>query len=214
VSIRFGPFLLNADTRQLSRRGSAVPLSPKAFTLLGALIAARPRVVTKEALQGALWPRTFVCEANLSNLVAELRRALGDARRTPRYIRTVHGIGYAFCGREESDGEATTPSWLEWNGRRFHLAVGRHIVGRDAAATIRLDHRTVSRRHARLVVSARGTVIEDAGSKNGTFLGTERVGTTARPLTDGDLLRVGSVVVSFHAPSGTRSTITAARDSA
>ena len=49
-----------------------------------------------------LWPETFVAEANLSNLVAEIREALGDRARAPLFVRTAHGFGYAFCG------EATT----------------------------------------------------------------------------------------------------------
>ena len=49
-------------------------------------------------LQQRLWPDTFVTEANLSNIVAEIRDALDDSPREPIYIRTVHKFGYAFCG--------------------------------------------------------------------------------------------------------------------
>ena len=66
------------------------------------LAGARPKALSKKALQERLWPSTFVAEANLSNLVAEIRQALGDNARAPRFIRTVHRFGYAFCG------EATT----------------------------------------------------------------------------------------------------------
>ena len=72
--------------------------SPKAFELLGTLVMDRPKVLSKEVLQQRLWPETFVAEANLSNLVAEIREALGDRARTPLFIRTAHGFGYAFCG--------------------------------------------------------------------------------------------------------------------
>ena len=92
MQIRFGPFTLDLDTRQLIRTGSAaevlgrgqeIHLSPKAFDLLAALAAERPNAVSKEKIQERLWPQTFVAEANLSNLVAEVRDGLGDSARAP-----------------------------------------------------------------------------------------------------------------------------------
>ena len=102
MRIRFGPFTLDLDTRQLTRGKREIHLSPKAFELLMALALDRPKVLSKAVLQERLWPDTFVVEANLSNLVAEIREALGDRGRTPTWVRTAHGFGYAFCG------EATT----------------------------------------------------------------------------------------------------------
>src|SRR6185436_13733340 len=100
--IRFGPFVLDLDTRQLTQDNREIHLSPKAFELLVTLARDRPRVLSKADLQQRLWPETFVAEANLSNLVAEIREALGDRARAPLFIRTAHGFGYAFSG------EATT----------------------------------------------------------------------------------------------------------
>jgi pSer/pThr/pTyr-binding forkhead associated (FHA) protein len=72
---------------------------------------------------------------------------------------------------------------------------------------IRLDASTVSRRHARLVVMAAGTVLEDFGSKNGTRLGSERV-TSPVQLADGDAIHIGSLLVTFHVrvPQGSTET--------
>ena len=98
VRICFGPFTLDRDTRQLTTRRAPVHLAPKAFQLLVMLAEDRPKVISKAALQERLWPQTFVAEANLSNLVAEIREALGDRGRTPTWIRTAHGSGYAFSG--------------------------------------------------------------------------------------------------------------------
>ena len=70
---------------------------------------AGPNALTKAALQESLWPDTFVVEANLSNLVAEIRAALEDDVRHPRFIRTVHGFGYAFCGTVSGDPAAEAP---------------------------------------------------------------------------------------------------------
>jgi DNA-binding winged helix-turn-helix (wHTH) protein len=203
VTTRFGALTLDADSRQLLREGRAVRLSPKAFELLVALLDARPRALSKAELQERLWPDTFVAEANLSNLVAEIRDAIGDSARTPRFVRTVHGFGYAFSG-----GAATSPlsdraddsrseCWLAWGRQQFPLNVGEHIIGRDRHADIRLDASTVSRRHARLTVLAGGLQLEDLGSKNGTFCANERI-TEAVRVSDGDIVRIGSLTLTIH----------------
>src|SRR3954467_6918119 len=90
VRIQFGRFTLDLQTRQLSNAGRVVHLEPKAFDLLSTLVLERPKAVSKADLQERLWPGTFVSEANLSNLVAEVRAALGDPARTPKFVRTVH----------------------------------------------------------------------------------------------------------------------------
>jgi DNA-binding winged helix-turn-helix (wHTH) protein len=212
VKVRFGPFTLDLDTRQLMRGRREMHLAPKAFELLATLVLDRPKVLSKAVLQQRLWPETFVVEANLSNLIAEIREALGDRPRAPLFIRTVHGFGYAFSG----DATTTTPGtkgsdrpscWLEWGKRRFLLSSGEHVVGRDPDVEVRLDSSTVSRRHARLVVTAEGTTLEDFGSKNGTFRGSERV-TSPVQLADGDSIRIGSLLMTFHvrAPFGSTDT--------
>ena len=89
MQIRFGPFVLDLGTRLLTQAGVEIHLSPKAFELLGALALERPNVLSKDSLQHRLWPDAFVAEPNLSNLVAEIREALGDRARAPHAI----GIG-------------------------------------------------------------------------------------------------------------------------
>jgi DNA-binding winged helix-turn-helix (wHTH) protein len=202
VRIRFGPFTLDLDTRQLTRGSDEIHLAPKAFDLLAALVLDRPKVLSKASLQERLWPATFVAEANLSNLIAEVREALGDPARTPVYIRTAHGFGYAFCSDAAvtgpRDSAPESPScWLEWDGRRLPLSVGEHVLGRDPDVEIRFEQSTVSRRHARLVVTREGAVLEAFASRNGTFLGSERVSAPVQ-LSDGDAIRVGSVLVTFR----------------
>jgi hypothetical protein len=186
----------------VTRGSREIHLTAKAFDLLAVLALDRPKVVPKEVLQERLWPSTFVAEANLSNLVAEIRKALGDAARAPVYIRTAHGFGYAFCGEAvvigPRDPAPGSPScWLEWDGRRLPLTVGEHVIGRDPDVEIRVDQPTVSRRHARLVITTDGTVLEAFVSKNGTFVAGERVSAPVQ-LTDGDAIRVGSVQMTFH----------------
>jgi len=202
VRFRFGAFTLDLDTRQLTAGDRVVHLAPKAFELLAALIVDRPRVLSKKVLQKRLWPETFVTEANLANLLSEVREALGDNARSPLFIRTAHGFGYAFCGDAAVTGTPdrapeSPPCWLEWDGRRLPLSVGEHVIGRDPDVEIRLDQSTVSRRHARLVVTMEGAVLEAFDSKNGTFRGSERVSAPVQ-LTDGDAIRVGSVLMTFR----------------
>jgi DNA-binding winged helix-turn-helix (wHTH) protein len=213
VRIRFGPFALDLDTRQLIEDKREIHLTPKAFDLLTMLVLDRPKVLSKAALQNHLWPDTFVAEANLSNLVAEIREALRDHAHAPTFIRTAHGFGYAFSGEaatlsETANSPHDRPScWLEWDRLRFPLALGEHVIGRDPDVEVRLDDATVSRRHARLVVTIEGTVLEDFGSKNGTFRGGERVTAPVR-LADGDAIRIGSLLVTFRARSLMMSTDT------
>ena len=96
VRIDFGDVVVDTRTREITRAGQPVPLSPKAFELLLLLIESRPQAISKRALQDRLWPDTFVVEKNLANLVAEIRRALGDTPSSPRFIRTVQRFGYAL----------------------------------------------------------------------------------------------------------------------
>ena len=141
--------------------------------------------------------------------LGEIRRVLGDATRRPRYIRTAHGFGYAFCGDATVTGlrshSPERPScWFEWDGRRVSLSIGEHVIGRDANAGIRVDESTVSRRHARVVVTRQGAVLEAFVSKNGTFRGSELVSAPIQ-LADGDAIRVGSVLLTFRAPAASDS---------
>jgi DNA-binding winged helix-turn-helix (wHTH) protein len=97
--VQFGEFVLDVDTRELLCRGEPRAISLKAFELLHVLIEHQPKVLSKAELHDYLWPNTFVVEANLSNLIGEIRRAVGENPQHPRYVRTVHRIGYAFRGR-------------------------------------------------------------------------------------------------------------------
>src|SRR6266496_4977436 len=96
--VRFGECVLDSDTRQLSVRGQAVHLSPKAFQFLELLLENRPRAVSKSEIHERLWPGTFVSDGTLASLLVEVRSAIGDSARASRFVRTVHRFGYAFSG--------------------------------------------------------------------------------------------------------------------
>jgi DNA-binding winged helix-turn-helix (wHTH) protein/TolB-like protein/Tfp pilus assembly protein PilF len=92
----FGPFRLDATDRRLLREGAAVPLTPKVFDTLLALVEAGGRVVGKDELMRALWPDTYVEENSLTQNISVLRKALGEDAATRQYIETVPKRGYRF----------------------------------------------------------------------------------------------------------------------
>jgi len=195
VPLEFDGHRLDLGTRQLFRGSTEVHLSPKAFDLLQILVANPTRALSKTELHDRLWPDTFVTEANLASLVAELRRALADQSAAPKFIRTVRRYGYAFCG--QLTGEVETPPrrptcWIVWRGHEIPMHEGENILGRDPAAEASFDLPSVSRRHARITVAGDSVTVEDLGSKNGTLVRTERI-TGPTPITDLDELQIGSV---------------------
>jgi DNA-binding winged helix-turn-helix (wHTH) protein len=204
VATRFGEFRLDPRRRQLFRGEDAVHLTPKAFELLTALVESRPQAMAKADLEARIWGRTHVAETSLAGLVAELRTALGESPREPRFIRTVHGFGYSFCGTAQTEPPASDPFRvgdlvyrIAWARREVSLRPGENVLGRDPDVVAWMDSPTVSRRHAHILVSAEGAVLEDLGSHNGTFVRGQRV-TSPVALRDGDEIRLGSVIVTLR----------------
>ena len=93
----FGEFQLEPIARRLLRDGIVVPLAPKAFDVLIALVEAEGQTVTKEALLAQVWPGLYVEEANLPQNISLARKALGESPQDHRYIVTVPGTGYRFA---------------------------------------------------------------------------------------------------------------------
>jgi pSer/pThr/pTyr-binding forkhead associated (FHA) protein len=87
--------------------------------------------------------------------------------------------------------------------------MGEHVIGRDPDVQITLDAPSVSRRHARLILTADGALLEDFGSKNGTRHGEQRVTAPVR-LADGDTIHIGALLLTFHARTPVVSTDTLA----
>jgi pimeloyl-ACP methyl ester carboxylesterase/DNA-binding winged helix-turn-helix (wHTH) protein len=92
----FGDFRLDQGNATLSREGSAVSLTPKAFSVLEYLVEQAGRLVTKDEFMDRIWSGVFVGDAALKVCVREIRRALGDDPQHPRYIETAHRRGYRF----------------------------------------------------------------------------------------------------------------------
>ena len=208
MRVQFGDITLDSASRQLVRSGAAIHLSPKAFDLLCHLVERRPSAVSKNQLFELVWPGTFVVEANLTVLVTELRRALDDDPHAPRFIRTVHKHGYAFCADVTEIAPPAQPRdalrvWLLWNERVLPLAEGENVIGRDPSCGVWLDQPGVSRRHARVVVTDDVAEIEDLGSTNGTFV-SETAIAGPHPLRDADIIQVGSVDLKYRSWSTSR----------
>ena len=191
-------------SREVTLDGAAGHLSPKAFELLRLLIEDRPRVISKAELMQRLWPDAFVEEANLPVLVGEVRAAIGDAGEG-HIIKTHHRVGYGFAAdvresRSDRDRPRSGPQWFVFlpDGRRLALSTGSSIVGRDGDAGVRIDHPSVSRRHARIVVEGNQVSVEDLESKNGTRVGGVLVSQQVR-LAKGDVVAFGSVETRLEA---------------
>jgi len=210
ATTRFGRFELDSTRRQLRRDRVPVHLGPKAFELLSLLVEASPRVVTKTELHERVWPRGIVSDATLVALVKELRRALDDRDRLNPVIRTVHRVGYAFeqaIERAQPPRASPTVHWLLTGDRRLQLTNGENIVGRAAEAQVCIDHSTVSRRHARIVVAGAEARVEDLDSKNGTSVDGSKLAASLA-LRDGDRVTFGQVLFTYRRVDSSPETVT------
>ena len=204
---RFGDWLLDRESRTLRRSGAPVAIQPKHFELLTLLIERRPSAVAKNEIFRRLWPDVVVEEANVHNLISDLRKILEDGDH--QWLRTVHRFGYSFHGEAVEDaGEGKASAFeLRIGARSFPLLEGENLIGRDEKATVLIDAPGISRLHARLTIAGQSATIEDLGSKNGTFVGTRRItGTTA--IREGDPVVFARLAATFCRRRSRSTTIT------
>jgi DNA-binding winged helix-turn-helix (wHTH) protein len=204
MQVHFGDLAIDCETRQLLRGAAEVPLGRKAFDLLSLLLRHRPRVVTKEKIRDELWASTFVSESTVLTVVADLRTALRDDPKRPRFIRTVRGFGYAFCGEVRESAAPVRPAAAPSRELRLILAdreialhQGENLLGRVKEGVAWIESQWVSRRHARIVVTGEAATLEDLGSKNGTFLRGRKI-SGPDILANGDEIRLGRVAMTFR----------------
>jgi DNA-binding winged helix-turn-helix (wHTH) protein len=212
MRISFADLTLDGKTRQLWRGQEELHLEPKAFELLELLLEQRPAAVSKREIQERLWPDTFVSDASLTGLVAQIRQALGDDPKRPRFVRTVYGFGYAFSGEATAAASAGADRkgpahWIVWEGRSMPLLPGENVVGRAGGTGVQIDAPGISRRHAHILLADGTATLEDLGSKNGTYLNGRRLNAPAL-LHDGDVFRLGRHTLVYRAsrPDGSTET--------
>jgi len=135
---RFGPFEVDADEYQLLHDGEPVALTRKPLSLLLTLLARPGKLVSKAELFDTVWAGTVVSDAALSRAMHALRCALGDDAAAPRYIATVHGLGFRFLAAVHgvqaaaSSAEAAVPAAAPADGL---VARERELAFLDAALT-------------------------------------------------------------------------------
>jgi DNA-binding winged helix-turn-helix (wHTH) protein len=214
MHLEFDNVTFDLEGRRLWVAGQLARLSPKAFDLLALLIERRPGAVAKAEIHERLWPGVHVSESSLPSLVSEIRDAIRDQAREQRFIRTLHGRGYAFDWSEQHPAAIPrhTAGWLLGASEQIALNPGENVLGRDGPDVIPLKSATVSRRHARIVVDATRATIEDLGSKNGTYVNNRRL-SAQTAIAEGDEVRIGSLLFTFRRSQSTGSTETLSQQS-
>jgi len=181
----------------MSNGDGVVRLRPKVMDLLAAFARNPGEVLSKNCLLDLVWSDVTVGDASLTVAVGELRDALGDDPESPTYIETIPRRGYRLIA--QVSGIATNPVkgrnsrfWLSGAGLEIVLHEGENLLGRAPEAHIQIESPKVSRRHAKITVEGDTAVVEDLGSKNGTFVGDHRVDEPT-PLKHGDQIRLGQL---------------------
>lgn len=140
LQYEFGPYHFDPSERILTRAGEVISLTPKATDLLIRLVAHAGQLMDKDELLKEIWPDTFVEEANLTQTVFILRKALGDERSGPKYIETVARRGYRFIApvrvvRGSKDDAVQSPTiWSD-----FQSPVVAVLPFINTAAVLELD---------------------------------------------------------------------------
>jgi hypothetical protein len=134
-------------------------------------------------------------------LIAEVERLGSPENEADREAAMATGGHDVAVIGPEVDATAEAPSQFECSlrigTRGIRLTEGENIIGRNPEATVQIASERVSRRHARILIEGGRAVLEDLDSKNGTFVGGERIEGPAE-LADGDTIGIGRVVLTFR----------------
>lgn len=212
--LRFGSFELDVPAYELRRDGKRVHLENRPMDVLVLLAERAGILVDRETIRDAIAePGVFLdWDAAINTAVRKIRRALGDDAGQPRYVATVVGRGYRFVAPVAHDDLSPSdagPTWLlTQDSREFPLGPGDNLIGRDVTARVRLDHPSVSRRHARIRIDGARALVDDLNSRNGTFVDGRRIERDASgELHDGSILGVGPVTLQVVALATCTSTV-------
>jgi DNA-binding winged helix-turn-helix (wHTH) protein len=213
MAYRFGSLLYDPLGRRLLRDGVEIKLTHKGRELLLLFLENPGRLLTREDIIERLWAEVAVTDDALRFQVSELRKAFGPEGES--FIRTLPREGYRWEApvakealdriewgfRERGAGQPAVRHRLVLESREIELSEGDNVLGRDRDAVLWIDHTAVSRRHACIQLArGGGALLEDLGSKNGTFLKGARIAGPV-PLADGDEIRIGPVAMTFRVMS-------------
>lgn len=201
-SFRVGQWWVDATACELRDGDTVVRLRPKVMDLLAAFARNPGEVLSKHCLLDLVWSDVTVGDASLTVAVGELRDALGDHPEAPEYIETIPRRGYRLIAPVSGNQavEVSTEAsrfWLTGAGLELLLRQGINLIGRAPDAEIRIESPKISRRHAQITVDGDTAVVEDLGSKNGTFVGDIRI-EEPTPLKNNDQLRLGQLAAILH----------------
>ncbi|MEW6207831.1 MAG: winged helix-turn-helix domain-containing protein [Acidobacteriota bacterium] len=166
----FGPFRIDPNKRVLLRNGEIIPLTPKCFDTLMALVENSGKLVDKDELIERVWPDAFVEESGLTRNISVLRKVLGDDLHEHRYIVTVPGKGYRFVAPVSQIADETSLIVRERARATITLSEEETGDGREVAAVAETSsHRSgiqsavgISRRK-KIAVAAALTLLSDVG---------------------------------------------------
>lgn len=213
--VRFDDFVLDADDESLWRGEGRISLRGKSFAVLQCLLATPGRLVTREQLIEAVWPDASIHEQGLSVCIKEVRAALDDDPREPRYVETVHRRGYRFLAEvvplDEGAGAQTVThdESAESVSRGVRcvftrgaavshevpLVEGARELGRGTFGAFSLDDGAISRRHVRITCVHGGWRVEDCGSKNGSFVDGIALASSSVAARAGAIVRLGETLL-------------------
>ena len=210
-SFRFGDFELDVAAFTLRREGIPVRLEKIPMEVLVLLVEHAGTLVTRDSIHAALWgPDVFLDrDAAINTAIRKIRKALGEDVDRPRFVETVVGKGYRFVGqivRETADPQRQGAVYRLTRGTdAFALQDGENLIGRDPDVHVFLDHPSVSRRHARISITADRVVLEDLNSRNGTWIDGRGI-TSPTEVHDGFIIGVGPITLTFVSRSSVAST--------
>jgi DNA-binding winged helix-turn-helix (wHTH) protein/tetratricopeptide (TPR) repeat protein len=135
TAIAFAPFVLDVRGERLLRGTESIALRPKTWAVLRYL-AERPGVlVTKDELFSEIWPGTAVGDDTLTKSIREIRDALGDHVKTPRYVETVHRRGFRFIAEISNGSSVISDQWSAANRSPDHPITEYSITDRSGLVT-------------------------------------------------------------------------------
>lgn len=203
-SFHLGDWMVDPTLDRITRDDREVRLRPRAMDVLTVLALSSGKLVTKNELIDEVWRTEHVGDHALTQVIAELRAALGDDARNPSFIENIPRRGYRLVASvipiaesSVSPRGATMPFKLESDDGTHPLLQGSTVIGRTEDADICIDKTEVSRCHAMVTVQGTTAIIEDLGSKNGTFVNGHQVAGPT-PLTNGDEIWIGRSVARMR----------------